>query len=263
MIDGLYSALESYQGQQEQNNTQPRKVLRMIKNERMGGSVPMWETIKEPDTSFEKNLATAVSSQSAATPETALAYNATSPTPAQHTDEFGFGDLIDMVNPLHHVPVVGHVYRELTGDEIKPIGQIIGGAIFGGPMGAASGLINTVIEQETGKDMAGNAMALVFNTKDPATSNPINLPDNPETRLAAITDNSASDIQDLPGNLLAFADLKPKIVIERITAAQGRTAGSISKTSYPALSHELPMREPITQIRLGTYKTNEYSDLRL
>ena len=48
------------------------------------------------------------------------------------TQSYGFGDIVDVINPLHHVPVVGMVYRNLTGDNLHPASQIIGGAIYGG-----------------------------------------------------------------------------------------------------------------------------------
>ena len=60
---------------------------------------------------------------------------------------FGFLDLIDVVNPLHHIPVVGHIYRKLSGDSINPAMRIGGGALFGGPLGAAFAAGGLVLEQ--------------------------------------------------------------------------------------------------------------------
>lgn len=76
-------------------------------------------------------------------------------------DGFGFDDLIDLVNPLHHLPVIGTIYRQLSGDEIAPEAQILGGAAFGGAIGLAAAGVNAIIAQETGDDLAGNALALV------------------------------------------------------------------------------------------------------
>ena len=39
-------------------------------------------------------------------------------------DGLSFLDLIDVVNPLHHIPVVGPMYREITGDVINPLPRI-------------------------------------------------------------------------------------------------------------------------------------------
>lgn len=81
-------------------------------------------------------------------------------------DGFTFGDLVDLLNPLHHIPIVGSLYRGITGDEIAPGPRIFGGAVFaGGPVGAAiavtSGAINAGLEQETGKDVGAHVLSWV------------------------------------------------------------------------------------------------------
>src|SRR5688572_6968383 len=40
-------------------------------------------------------------------------------------DGYSFGDVIDMINPLQHLPVIGMLYRKFTGDTIKPFAAII------------------------------------------------------------------------------------------------------------------------------------------
>ncbi len=36
------------------------------------------------------------------------------------SDGFSFGDIVDIINPLQHIPVVSTIYREMTGDDIGP-----------------------------------------------------------------------------------------------------------------------------------------------
>ncbi len=80
---------------------------------------------------------------------------------AKKTDDgFSFWDFLDVINPLQHIPVVNTIYREMTGDEIKPASEMIGGAILGGPIGLGVAMVDTVIEDSTGKDTGGHAMAL-------------------------------------------------------------------------------------------------------
>lgn len=258
MIEGLHNTPAP---QPVATSSGKHKVLRMVKNERMGGSVPVWETVKA--NAVETALGNAQNAASDITAESALAYSG---LPAQNisspatSGEFGFSDLIDMVNPLQHIPVVNYVYRELSGDQIKPIAQIIGGAVFGGPMGAASGLVNVVIEQETGKDLAGNAMALAFRGETPTyRSETPQATAEPEVRLAAAQEAGAQG--EIPGNLLTFVDMKhqerPQIIIERITDDNDRFAGAVSKISYPDLTQEpVHVREPITQVRLSQHRYN-------
>ena len=52
-------------------------------------------------------------------------------------DGISFRDVIDVINPLHHVPVLGTIYRRISGDVIDPAMRVAGGALFGGPIGAA------------------------------------------------------------------------------------------------------------------------------
>ncbi|SLN20219.1 hypothetical protein [Oceanibacterium hippocampi] len=92
---------------------------------------------------------------SRATPENDTVKTATA-------DEFTFGDLIDIINPLQHIPVISSIYRELTGDEIRPVARIIGDGIYGGPIGLAGSVANAMLEEHSGRDVMGHAMALVF-----------------------------------------------------------------------------------------------------
>lgn len=170
-------------------NTQTKtKVFRMVKSERMGGFMPVWENVRAPRYALEERLSLAQSGQVPENVRARLAYRDESAEGLKNSNEnaFGFGDLVDMVNPLHHIPLVGYLYRKITGDQIKPIGNIIGGALFAGPLGAASGLVNMVIEAETGKDIPGNALALA--------------------RSVVRSDKSSEE--DFPGALLAVTDLR-------------------------------------------------------
>lgn len=72
-------------------------------------------------------------------------------------DDFGVGDIIDLINPLHHIPVLGTIYREVTGDTIKPEVQVAGSIAFGAITGsifvsAISGVVSAAIEAQTGKE---------------------------------------------------------------------------------------------------------------
>ncbi len=75
---------------------------------------------------------------------------------ANNTGDFSFADLIDIINPLHHIPIVGSFYRSATGDEIKPAARALGGFLFGGPIGLVAGLLNGIIAGATGKDIPQN-----------------------------------------------------------------------------------------------------------
>lgn len=139
--------------------------------------------------------------QNALSPETAghkdahALQNPSSNTDDSQRESYSFFDFLDIINPLQHLPVINIAYRALTGDEIKPSSAIIGGSIYSGPVGAASGIINAILQEETGKDLGGNLIALV---KDDTAQ---------ETKTAQQTGQNAYD--DLPVALLAFAQTPP------------------------------------------------------
>jgi hypothetical protein len=83
------------------------------------------------------------------------------PPPFIPGEDLTFDDLIDFINPLHHLPVIGALYREFTGDQIKPALQIAGGTLFGGPSGFVSSTFQVLFEEMTGDDVLGNGMAML------------------------------------------------------------------------------------------------------
>ena len=67
-------------------------------------------------------------------------------------DGFTFGDIIDIVNPLQHIPIISSIYRKISGDTIAPAMQIAGDALFGGPIGAAISIAKAVIKSQLSID---------------------------------------------------------------------------------------------------------------
>ncbi|MCC6598314.1 MAG: hypothetical protein IT559_05960 [Alphaproteobacteria bacterium] len=189
------------------------KTLRMVKSDRMAGSIPVWinGNGESQRNTIENTLSAAAQGRPAPNlaPGKTLAYRDPAGQASANTreeKEFGFADLLDMVNPLQHIPVLNTVYREITGDTIRPISQIIGGAVFGGPLGAAGGIVNAIVQEETGSDLTGAAMALMLNGHLPRAAK---IHGSPEARLsAAAAPPETPSTNDIPGGLLAFTDLK-------------------------------------------------------
>jgi len=87
------------------------------------------------------------------------------------TDEdFTFSDLVSIVNPLQHIPVVATVYRAVTGETIKPFERIAGDTLYGGLWGFASGVFNVVFEEATGKDLGATVLSMIDGDDDNASS---------------------------------------------------------------------------------------------
>lgn len=102
-------------------------------NDRMAGSVPVWSNMG----SFAENIADA------------------GKTPGKDKS-FGLSDIIDIVNPLQHIPVVSNLYQSATGDTMGSIAQIVGGAMFGGPIGALVSAGMVVFDAATESEKTGS-----------------------------------------------------------------------------------------------------------
>lgn len=76
-------------------------------------------------------------------------------------DGFSFRDLVDIINPLQHIPVISTLYRKITGDALAPLPRIAGGALFGGIAGVVSAVANLVVNEATGRDIGANVLALL------------------------------------------------------------------------------------------------------
>ncbi len=60
-------------------------------------------------------------------------------------------DLLSGLNPLHHLPVVGTIYRAVTQETIPAAERIAGsiatGAFFGGPLGVLATVVTSFVEE--------------------------------------------------------------------------------------------------------------------
>ncbi len=74
-----------------------------------------------------------------------------------------FGEVLDAINPLHHIPVVSTIYRAVSGDTIGFGPRLIGAAIFGGPLGLIIAGITAFFEEMSGGTVTEHALALLDN----------------------------------------------------------------------------------------------------
>lgn len=125
-------------------------------------------------------------------------------------DGFSFGDLIDIINPLQHIPIVSTVYRAITGDEIGAGPRLIGGALLGGVAGFAAAAVGAVVEGGTGKDVGGHMLTAmgVLEDEQVVTAAAKQAPKQGVTRLSS-KDAVTRVSEDME---LAMADTPPVAV---------------------------------------------------
>jgi hypothetical protein len=85
---------------------------------------------------------------------------------------FSFDDLLDIVNPLQHIPVISTLYRAITGDQIKTFPKIAGDTLYGGVLGFAGSMADTIFQKITGKDFGDTVLAEVEDIFSPSAAPP-------------------------------------------------------------------------------------------
>jgi hypothetical protein len=113
--------------------------------------------------------------------------------PAEQSESF-FHHILDVINPLQHLPVIGTIYRAITGEHIGTIEKIAGDALYGGLWGAVASVADVAFEAVTGKSVEDTALAWLKDENKP------NIAVARVTAPSITTDGSlpSSDLPDLP-----------------------------------------------------------------
>lgn len=80
-----------------------------------------------------------------------------------------FHRLLDVINPLQHLPVIGTIYRAATGEHIGPLEKIAGDTLYGGLWGAVTATADVAFEAVTGKSAEDTVLAW-FKSDDTSTA---------------------------------------------------------------------------------------------
>jgi hypothetical protein len=136
-----------------------------------------------------------------------------------------FRDLLAIVNPLQHLPIIGAIYRRLTGDTAHPVAQVVGGLIFGGPFGMFGAVLNAAVEQVTGKSLTETAFALARGEMPPT-------PDGVPTRDVELPVMA----QDVPAPTSPAPDAPTGDATPTPTPTPARLPGEALSPSTPRLA---------------------------
>ncbi|MGB0577168.1 MAG: hypothetical protein ACPGPC_13615 [Alphaproteobacteria bacterium] len=143
-------------------------------------------------------------------------------------DGISFADVLDILKPLQHIPVVSTVYRMVTGDEIS----MVDSALYGGPFGMMGAGVVAAVEEATGKNIEGHIAYIFTDTSKSveqvaATSNPtfeedddINSPGVLETPKEKAATDQLSAAPTAPASTLAATSLASASPNESLPRAQ-------------------------------------------
>jgi hypothetical protein len=150
---------------------------------------------------------------------------------AADDDDPSFWDLVDVINPLQHIPLVNDIYRDVSGDKIGMAARLTGGALFGGVIGLIGAAVNGVLEESTGATAGGHMLALFRD--DPA-------PGDSGTALAQATPAA----QPPPSDATASDNTQPKAATVASSATSEPKTETKPTDARPILLTDLIGDEP-------------------
>ncbi|MEQ8709283.1 MAG: hypothetical protein RIC36_09855 [Rhodospirillales bacterium] len=159
-------------------------------------------------------------------------------------DGFDFWDLLDVINPLQHIPFVNTLYREMTGDEIGAAPRLAGGLLFGGPIGLAFSGANVAVEAMSGQDIGEHAVALWKGAVEYGQEDVVVAGSGGQAasqQAATQTDPVALAQQSLAADSAGWSRVQA-------TAAAGNNA-NINAFSSPNMFHDVVAASPVGSVR--------------
>ncbi len=139
-------------------------------------------------------------------------------------EEEGFFDhLLDVVNPLQHIPIIGTVYRAITGDKIGSVEKIMGGTLYGGMWGAISSIADVVFKGITGKSFEDTALSLL---QSDGKAKAVKVAATP------ITGNISLPTAEIPGLPGTVADGLDVAAFSNALSAKGVDSDTASRALY-------------------------------
>lgn len=137
--------------------------------------------------------------------------------------KLAFGDLVDTLNPLQHIPVISEIYRGATGDSITPQARVAGATLYGGPIGLIASVASLAIAGN-GEDGIGDSLfaSLIQPAKE-----------EPASALAAI-ERGGNEAESEPAETARQASLAGAAQPQRLASAAPQGTQPIPRLSPEA-----------------------------
>lgn len=128
-----------------------------------------------------------------------------------------FGDFLDIINPLQHLPGISMIYRAITGDEIGGGARAIGGMIYGGPVGMLAAGVTALFEEASGGNVVTHVASLVRDIVGDDTDTAATAAENPDDVRSAA--QKASAVEPAAGPAPQAAATMPAAQVGALSAA--------------------------------------------
>jgi hypothetical protein len=182
------------------------------------------------------------------------AITVTAPAPSKSHfwagSELRFTDLLAAINPLQHLPIIGTIYRAITGDTIGNVARVVGDGLYGGPIGLASGLVDVAAVEATGKDIGQHVIATLQDIGDALDPSAPSAPEAPAPATPDALMAVAGQVKDPPklpllgsattaGELAAAAPVSPLLAPKLAAQVSSPAPGAIRP--LPGASRPIPI----------------------
>lgn len=126
---------------------------------------------------------------------------ATAGAPQAGTPDTTFSDLLGIINPLQHLPIISTIYRAITGDKIGMPEKIMGDTLYGGPLGFVSSVADSLFQSLTGKNVGDTVLAFLTGDGSSAPANVAAAPASvtPASAVSLPTPDLSALLQSLAG----------------------------------------------------------------
>ena len=127
-----------------------------------------------------------------------------------------FGDVLDAINPLNHIPIVSDIFSAATGHTASAASKLVGGTLLGGPIGFIASLANVIYEDATGTSPARALYAAITGDAPEATQVAASEPaaGKPETLAALVPASAPFEAAKIAPLTTAALTTKDKAVLE-------------------------------------------------
>ncbi len=161
--------------------------------------------------------------------------------PVETAGETAIGALIDIVNPLQHIPFVSTLYRAVTGDTISAGAKLIGGGIFGGIGGLASSAADMVFEAATGNNVGDTLLETAQGIELPTGTTASAAP-----AIPMLTPDNGQALMEV--NLVRMAGMETSTAAPAFGFALDRTALGLQADASLGLTNAYKQTQMMSQL---------------
>jgi hypothetical protein len=159
-----------------------------------------------------------------------------------------FHHILDIINPLQHLPIIGTIYRAATGERLDPVEKIGGSALYGGLWGAVTAVADVAFEAITGKSVEDTVMAWFKSDSTPSRVASAKLS---PSHIQVLQSVPSGELPQLPDTEIA-PDTLEIAALTGALSSKGVDGDTANRALY-AYRRSIAMSTPYTPVMSGLY----------